>query len=123
MRQGKQQAGRSINPAYGLGVNPAAADTVRRIFTEFTHPDRRATLREIAAGLNVDQVVTARGGQWHASTVRYVLRNGAYAGLMQWAGVESKHGKVPAIVTPDDYEEAQQLLAQLRRGNPGKISE
>jgi hypothetical protein len=54
--------------------------------------------------------------------VAYVLRNGAYAGLTQWDGVESKDGKMPAIISTDDYEAAQLQLAQLRRGRPGKVN-
>jgi hypothetical protein len=56
------------------------------------------------------------------NTVAYVLRNGAYAGLTQWDGVESKGGKMPAIISTDDYEAAQLQLAQLRRGRPGKVN-
>ncbi len=33
-----------------------------------------ATLREIAAGLNRDEVPTVRGGKWHASTLQRVLK-------------------------------------------------
>ncbi len=86
MRQGKQQAGRTTSVPYGLG-DPAAADVVRRIYQEFTDPYRRPSLAELAHDLNVDQVVTARGGQWYASTVQYILLNPIYidAGIINVA--------------------------------------
>lgn len=61
-----------------ISVDPEAAAVVRRIFAE-----RRAgaSLRGIAAGLNVDGIRTARGHTWHASSVREVLLNeAAYRG-------------------------------------------
>lgn len=99
-------------------VDAAQADTVRRIFDLFLDG---YGLRKLADKLNKEQRTTATGGQWYAATVGYVLRNGAYAGYTQWDGVESKHGKMPAIVTPEDYEAAQLRLATLRRGKPGKV--
>jgi hypothetical protein len=102
MRTGKQRAGRLTSRPYGFGDDAAAADVVRRIFAEFTHPYRHATLSEIAAGLNIDQAATQRGGQWHASTVRYVLRNPVYIEL----------------VGGDVFDAAQARLLQLRPGPP-----
>ena len=49
-------------------IVPDVAVRVRR------ERDAGATLREIAAGLNRDQVPTARGGTWHASTLQRVLK-------------------------------------------------
>ena len=103
MRQGKQAGGRAINPPYGLG-DPAAADVVRRIYQEFTDPYRRPSLAELAHDLNVDQVVTARGGQWYASTVRYVVMNPIYIDA--------------GIISSDTWQAAQRRLRQLRPGPP-----
>lgn len=102
MRTGKQAAGRAISPPYGLGDDTAAADVVRRIFAEFCEPYRRPALSEIAQALNVDQVATARGGQWHASSIRYILCNPAYLDLV---GAET-------------FTAAQSRLARLRPGPP-----
>ena len=88
-------------------VDDAAADVVRRIFREFADPYRHTGLTEIAHDLNVDQVVTQRGGTWRASTVRYVLRNRAYAG---------RRPGFPAIVTPEVWDAAQRRLAGLLMG-------
>jgi len=45
-------------------------ETRQRIASE--HAEGRS-LRSIAEGLNLDKVATARGGSWHASTIRRVL--------------------------------------------------
>ena len=56
------------------------AQHIRRIFQmrEDGH-----TLRGIAEELNEQGIPTKRGGDWHASTVRYVLNNDKYAGIMR----------------------------------------
>lgn len=100
-------------------VNEDQADTVRRIFVLFLAGNG---LRRIADIVNQEGRTTGTGAQWHASTVGYVLRNGAYCGYTQWDGIESKHGKMPAIISAEDYEATQTRLATLRRGNPGKAA-
>ena len=85
-------------------IDDRAAETVRRIFSEFTRPYIRAGLSEIAEGLNVDEVPTQRGGKWYASTVRYILSNPVYA--------EEPH----AIISRGAYERAQSRFASMQRG-------
>ena len=96
-------------------INEDQEGTVKRIFGLFL---AGAGLRKVAELVNAEGRPTATGAKWHAATVGYVLRNGAYAGLTQWDGVESPNGKMPAIVSLEDYEAAQTRLAGLRRGNP-----
>ena len=95
MRTGKQLAGRTVSKTL------VDQDVIRRIFDEFAGGYYHATLSEIADGLNLDSIPTARGGQWHASTVKYILSNPVYAG---------------AIVTEDMFAIAQGRLQALRRG-------
>ena len=103
-RTGKQQAGRLTSVAYGLDGDPDAVAIVQRIFAEFTRLYARATLSEIAAGLNTDEVATQRGGKWHASTVRYILRNRRYA--------------VQGVIAEELFEAAQRRLEGIRPGPP-----
>lgn len=55
-------------------------ETVRRIYRMRKDGE---TLRSIAETLNADGVPTKRGGEWHASTVSYILKNDKYDGLMR----------------------------------------
>lgn len=77
--------------------------TVQRIFAEFTHPYAHFTLSEIARALNVDEVATKQGRRWHASSVKYILQNGAY---------------VPEVISAEIFEQAAARLARLRPGPP-----
>jgi len=56
------------------------AETVRRIFRMRENGD---SLRAIANALNAEGIETKRGGEWHASTVSYILKNDKYRGLMR----------------------------------------
>jgi len=64
-----------------LVINPQEAETVRRIFSL-----RRqgVTLKEIANILNAERVPTKRGGKWYPATVRYILDNPKYVGLVEY---------------------------------------
>ncbi len=88
---------------YGLDGDSVAAAVVQRIFADFTRLYTRATLSEIAAGLNADEIPTQRGGKWHAATVKYILSNAAY---------------VPGVIELATFEQAQERLQALRPGPP-----
>lgn len=88
------------------------AQTVRSVFTLFLGGQ---SINAIAQAMNATQTPTARGGQWHASTVRTILDNGAYAGVAQWDGLEAA-GIYPAIISKDVYEQAHRRLQALRPG-------
>lgn len=92
-------------------VNDQAA-TVRSIFDMFVGG---AKLSAIASTLNERQVATVSGGRWYASTVRYILSNGIYAGIGQWNGHEAED-VYPSIVNKEVYEQASRRLQALRPG-------
>ncbi len=92
------------------------ADTVQRIFELFVIDGY--SLSAIAQILNEESVQTQRGGQWYPATVRYILNNGFYAGLMQYEEIEEK-GDHPEIVPPVWYEMATQRLRAMRPGPQG----
>jgi site-specific DNA recombinase len=97
----------------GLQVDPDAAAVVRRIFVE---RGRGRTLAEIAADLNADQVPTARGGAWQASTVQGILANPVYAGRPAWnkrqAPIVAEQPTVEAIVDDATFRRCQPAGSQ-----------
>ena len=93
-------------------VDSGAAYWVREIFNRFVAGQG---MSKIADDLNAAGAVTARGGQWYAATVRYVLQNGFYAGVSQWDGVEQQ-GNHPAIISRELYEQAHTRLKSLKPG-------
>lgn len=92
-------------PAYGYRrdgtIDGDQAAVIVRVFAEFADPYRRPALSELAAALNTDEVPTAGGGRWFASTVKYLLQNERYAG---------------GIVDRELWEAAQRRLAVLPMG-------
>lgn len=93
-------------------VDSSAAYWVREIFNRFIAGQG---LSRIADDLNAAGAVTAKGGQWYAGTVRYVLQNGFYAGLSQWDGVEVD-GDHPTIISRELYEQAHGRLQSIKPG-------
>ena len=89
-------------------IDDDGAAVVRNVFDLF---NQGATLRGIARAISTPERA------WHPAQVGYILRNGHYAGLAQWDGVEAQ-GTHPAIVALPAYEAAQSRLAELRRGRP-----
>lgn len=68
-----------------FSINESQADIVRRIFLEFI---AGATPRQIATGLNKDNIPGPRGGKWNASTINGskvrqngILQNRLYNGV------------------------------------------
>ena len=98
-----------------FNVIPAQAETVANVFTWFVDG---LGLSTIARKLNDTGATTAKGGKWYASTVRYILQNGFYAGLSQWGETEVT-GTHPAIIGRPLYERAHKRLLGLR---PGPVS-
>ena len=94
------------------------AETVRYIFEQF---NAGKAMNWIAKQLNDGGNPTARGGKWYAGTVRYILTNGFYAGLVQWDGTETK-GSHPAIIDLGTYHVAIQRLKDLKPGPMAKAA-
>lgn len=79
-------------PAYGynaknkeLAVNAEQADIIKNIFylRDFY------SLREIANYLNQKGIPSARGRRWYAGTVKYILDNPLYRGVIEYANVRT----------------------------------
>lgn len=101
-------------------INPDQAAVIRDIFIRFI---RGETLLALAAHLNANETPTATGGQWYASTIRYLLSNAIYAGRALWYPDGDKEtskivveGVYPVIITPDVYNQAHARLQALRPG-------
>lgn len=94
-------------------VDIPRAQIVNRIFNMFVIEEE--SLTAIADKLNVANIKTGRGGKWRANTIRYMLRNGFYAGLAQWGTVETSGTHQP-IISMDTYEKAHNRLLSLKPG-------
>lgn len=82
------------------------------IFNMFLSGD---SMSKIATRLNDEGHTTAKGKKWYTSTVRYILNNGFYAGLVQYENSEVA-GKHEAIISVEMYNKATSRLAGLKPG-------
>jgi site-specific DNA recombinase len=121
-----------------LSINEEQAQTVRAIFAMFLSGK---SFSEIAMTLHEAGIPTARAGKrdknnnkergarWHTGTVRYIVRNDIYAGVVQGADQtgnqltqEDKDGdgvkgtSPPAIIDKATYQQTQRRLQSLRPG-------
>ncbi len=71
-----------------LRIEPTEAEVVRRIYA--MHTELNYGFQKIARTLNNEHIPAAKGGAWAAYTVRTVLDNVTYAGMVYW-------GKRPVV--------------------------
>lgn len=95
-----------------LIVNAEEAKTVSAIFSWCLEG---RTTEEIALALNGLYQWTKRGLAWNRLKVYRTLHNPIYAGRLHWDGIE-REGEHVAIVTPEDFEAAQDALRSRQRG-------
>jgi len=82
-------------PAYGydvingkMKINQKKAIVIQRIYKMKRY--RRMSYRDIAKELNQNKVEAANGGSWFAGTVRYLLKNPLYKGVLTYKSIETK---------------------------------
>jgi len=111
--------------AYGYTYSPETGKVavcaresliIREIFEWWTTED--VGVNTIARRLNNQGVPTKRRrSQWHRRTVQQMLENPVYKGEWHYTDVVIP---VPALVTPDTWEKAQEKLKAARRLYAGK---
>ena len=74
---------------------------------------------EICAWLNAEGALTTRGNRWTPPTLMQAMGNPTYKGTYHYCGVVAD-GVLPAIVSPADWERAQQI--RKRRKNSKRKS-
>ncbi len=95
-----EKAGGSIPLGYKsvgkkLVPNENHKETIKQIFHLRRY--RRLSMARIAEVLNSKQVPTARGGQWHAGTVKYILGNPIYKGFSEYMDIKVKRPDLSLI--------------------------
>jgi site-specific DNA recombinase len=78
-----------------LIIDEAGANTIRQIFKMKRYGKKG--LREIARELNEQDIPTARGGEWHAGTIKYILANPLYKGNMLYSGIGAKRADLALL--------------------------
>ena len=83
------------------------AGLVRQIFEEFL--EQKKSPRRIAEALNQKGLHTAAGGAFEARSVRYLLSNPAYAGILRW----NRRGNIGSENAPEDWIWAEAAFPPL----------
>lgn len=117
--------GYRYTPGGQLDVDEAEAATVRRIFDMYLQGVGGTGL--LAERLRTEGVRGPRSatgsGNWHQNTVRRILSNPAYVGRLRQfykSGAEGNEVDVPAIVPMETWVQAQRMLLDNRKHNPGR---
>lgn len=92
-------------------INEAEAATVRQIFDWYRAGWSAAN---IAAMLNNKGIRNARGHKWTLSGVLNAIGNERYIGVYIWAEHRTEGG-MPAIITKEEFEEAQKMRKKTAR--------
>lgn len=106
--------GYRADPRHHLEVDPEEAAVVRHIYRLYLQEG--LGLRRVVQRLNEEGFCTRRGHRWSVVAVRDILRNRAYLGTYNRFGVRVP-GSHPALISADEFHQAQELLAG-RRNSP-----
>ena len=123
----KAESGKGLlgfNPPYGycikdddLAIVEPEAVIVREVFTSYLAGKK---MKEIAEGLNQNDIRTRRGNGWTIYSISRLLRNPAYAGFRRWDGIMVRTSH-QAIVEVSKFNDTQNLLASRIRDKKSKV--
>jgi site-specific DNA recombinase len=78
-----------------LSIDAESSETVRMIFS--LRNDLDMSLRDIAQLLNESGIPTARNGKWYAGTVKYILDNPVYKGIIQYSNIRVNNKELALV--------------------------
>ena len=104
-------------------INEAEAENVRLIFDMFTN--QNMSLSAIAKSLNMQKIKGKLGCLWTGTTVRALLTNCNYIGLVRYAQRDPERffeveGKHEAIISEELFRKTQELIEKNTRFAPTK---
>ncbi len=101
-------------PLLDLIVDEVEAETVRQMFELFVY--RQYGPQRISTYLYERHIFARSGKNWHPSSIRGILRNPTYIGILRFGDAQSKPLQHLQIVADDVYEAAQARINS--GGNP-----
>lgn len=98
-------------------AHPEEGPLVTKAFADFTDPEQRVTMRQIADGWSAAGFTTTLGKVHSGASVCKILRNARYAGLRTYRGeiVPEVEGRWVALTTPERWADALARLDGNRR--------
>ncbi len=97
-------------------VNLSEAIIVREVFEMFTN--QHMSFLEIAQSLNARNIPTKENAVWHSRTIKNMLTNCNYVGMVRYATKDEKRnfeteGAHEPIISTELYEETQSLIRKI----------
>lgn len=97
----------------GMSVVPEEAEAIRGAFASFLSG---VTLRRVGRDLNERGFLTSKGREWHTNSVRRLIANPRYCGLiLHHQTGEMYPSNAPAIVSEDVWRAAREKLSDPSR--------
>ena len=93
-------------------VDDKTAPTVKRIFEMYA--DENKTMTQISQCLNEQGIKTSKGAAFNKNSLRVMLQNKRYIGILTYMGKEYP-GKIPRIIDDDLFERVQQALTKNKK--------
>ena len=78
-----------------MAIEQEEAEIVKWIFK--LRKKKYKSLSEIARLLNEEKVPTKRGGKWYPGTIKYILENPVYKGIIKYGDIKSRNGELKLI--------------------------
>ena len=111
VNNGNLPLGYCKGPDGRFAIEPAGAEIVRDVFAMYLDG---MSPTEICAELNARGLRTSRGARYNKNSLRVMLRNERYVGVYEYGDVRIEGG-VPAIITKETFDMAQEIIAKNAR--------
>ena len=111
VNNGNLPLGYCKGPDGRFAIEPAGAAIVREIFAMYIDG---MSPTEICAVLNARGLRTSRGARYNKNSLRVMLRNERYVGVYEYGDVRIEGG-VPAIISREVFDMAQEIIAKNAR--------
>ncbi len=94
-----------------LHIEAGQAEIVRQVFHAYT--EEQHGLFAIARHLNAQAIPSRNGKQWSVRSVKRMLSNPAYCGMLVWGGKTVEHA-LPALISTAQWQAAQVRLKRVK---------
>lgn len=111
LHNGVKVLGYSLGSDGHYSINPETAPVVRRIFERYRSGYSSAM---IARELNAEGLTNVHGRPFTHANILSAISNERYIGIYHWGDIRVPDG-MPAIISKDHFEEAQQMKGKTAR--------
>ncbi|MGM9630032.1 recombinase family protein [Butyricicoccus sp.] len=93
-------------------IDPQGAAIVRQVFDRYVHGESQA---EIVQALNAQGLRTLKGKPFTHNSLRTMLKNEKYIGVYSYKDTVRIEGGIPAIIDPQTFAKAQEMMKKNKR--------